>query len=98
MLELAEVAVVLLEQLIFKPLKHGFVAQFLARMFIDLSKLLFKLLILPFSDLAQVEVGVPLFVVANQVAVACEVLKTHLALENLDGQPLWLSQHSLVRL
>lgn len=67
-------------------------------MFIDLSQLFFKLLILSFSDLAQVEVGVPLFVVTNQVAIACKVLETHLALENLDGQSLWLSQHSLVRL
>ena len=67
-------------------------------MFIDLSELFFQHLIFPFSDLAQIEIGVPLLVVANEVAVACEILKANLALEHLNGQSLWLSQHCLVRL
>lgn len=65
LLQLAEIAVVLLEEFVLKALQHRFVTQLLARMFINLPELFIEEFVFLLSDLAHIEISVLLLVVAN---------------------------------
>ena len=97
-MEVVEVAIVLLEEVLFKALHHLFTLQLLVRMFVNFSKFLLHYLVFFGPDLFQIEVCVPLLIMRNKVRVTREVLEAYLALKNLNWKPLRLLEHGLIGL